>query len=119
MNVIRQSAAALCLFLPLLALAQTATPQLDRRQAAQEARIDQGGQSGALTRREAARLERGQERIGRMEQRAKADGQVTRQERMRLQRAENVQSREIRRQKHDRQHDFNHNGRVDRPVRRH
>jgi hypothetical protein len=53
-----------------------------------------------------------------MESRAKADGVVTRGERARLHQAQDVQSRRIYNQKHDRQHDFNHNGRVDRPHRR-
>lgn len=99
------------------AFAQANTPGFDQRQANQERRIDQGVQSGSLTEREANRLERGQDRLDRMEDRAKADGTVTRQERHRLQHAENVQSRRIYNQKHDRQHDFNHNGRVDRPRR--
>ncbi|MFN3884323.1 MAG: hypothetical protein ACK4Q4_06140 [Rhodocyclaceae bacterium] len=85
------------------ALAQTATPGIDQRQMKQERRIDQGIASGQLTAREAARLERGQERIDAMENRAKADGVVTARERARIQHAQNVESRHIYRQKHDRQ----------------
>ncbi|MRR50255.1 MAG: hypothetical protein EG825_04965 [Rhodocyclaceae bacterium] len=96
-----------------------ATPSVDQRQLNQQQRIDQGVQSGALTGKEAARLEKGQEHVQRMEDKAKADGTVTRQERKRLQHAENVQSRKIERQKHDRQHDYNHDGKKDRPRRRH
>ena len=103
---------------PLAALAQsTATPVFDQRQANQEQRIQQGAQSGSLTPREAARLERGQDRLQAREDRAKADGVVTNKERAGLQRAENRQSERIYREKHDAQHDFNHNGRVDRPHR--
>ena len=104
--------------LPTLALAQIGTPGVDQRQIIQERRIDQGVASGSLTQREANRLERGQQRVDNMENRAKADGVVTGRERARIQHAQDVQSDRIYRQKHDRQHDFNHNGRVDRPARR-
>lgn len=100
---------ALMLAVPLLVVAQTAqaadaaTPGIDRRQANQEKRIQQGVDSGSLNKREASRLERGEKRIERMEEKAKADGRVTPQERARLQRAENVQSKRIYREKHDAQ----------------
>lgn len=110
--------AAVAIILPTLAFAQANTPGIDQRQANQERRIDQGVASGSLTQREANRLERGQQRVDNMENRAKADGVVTRQERARINHAQNVQSDRIYNQKHDRQHDFNHNGRVDRPHRR-
>ena len=92
-----------------------ATPGIDKRQANQEARIQQGVQSGQLTQREAARLEKGQERVQKMEDKAKADGVVTKKERARIQHAQDVQSRHIAKQKHDRQHDLNHDGKMDRP----
>lgn len=88
----------------LPALAQANTPGIDKRQANQERRIDQGIASGELTKREAARLERGQDRIDNMENAAKADGVVTRHERRRIHRAQNVESRRIYRQKHDAQY---------------
>ena len=118
MNMLKKVVLTVSFALPLTVLAQTATPGVDQRQANQEARIQQGVQSGSLTPREANRLERGQDRVERMEDRAKADGQVTVKERERLQRADNHQSRDIRREKHDRQHDLNHDGRKDRPHRR-
>jgi hypothetical protein len=96
--------AALLAAAALPALAQTNTPVLDQRQANQEARIQQGVASGELTGREAARLERGQQRVENMEAAAKADGVVTKRERVQLQHAQNVQSRRIAAQKHDRQH---------------
>lgn len=108
----------LSLTLPVLAFAQASTPRIDQRQANQERRIDQGEASGSLTQREASRLERGQQHVENMENRAKADGVVTRRERANLRRAEDVQSRRIYAQKHDRQHDYDHNGVVDRPRRR-
>lgn len=110
--------ALITLALPTLALAQAATPGVDQRQINQERRIDQGVASGSLTQREATRLERGQQRVENLESRAKSDGVVTRQERAQLQHAENVQNRHITREKHDRQHDYNHNGRNDHPRRR-
>ncbi len=100
------------------AFAQAGTPGVDQRQLNQERRIEQGERSGALTTREANRLEAGQQRVERIEDRAKSDGVVTRGERARLHQAQGVQSARIARQKHDRQHDFDHNGRVDRPRRR-
>lgn len=110
--------AAVAFSLPVLAFAQANTPRVDQRQANQEQRIEQGVASGSLTPREANRLERGQQHVANMESRAKADGVVTRQERARLHQAQDVQSRRIYAQKHDAQHDYNHNGRVDRPYRR-
>lgn len=105
------------------AYAQTPTspamPGVDQRQEQQARRIDQGRQSGALTGREAERIERGQARIQGMEGRAAADGTVTPQERRRLHHAQDTQSRHIYREKHDRQHDFNHDGKLDRPRRQH
>lgn len=109
---------AVAIALPVLAFAQANAPRVDQRQANQEQRIDQGVASGSLTQREANRLENGQQRVDNMENRAKADGVVTKRERARLHVAQDAQSDRIYAQKHDRQHDFNHNGRVDRPRRR-
>lgn len=112
--------AALCVTaLSLPALAQTtSTPRIDQRQANQQQRIEQGVQSGALTQQEAARLEKGQAHVQNMENKAVADGKVTAKERARIEHAQDVQSKRVYRQKHDRQHDFNHDGRMDRPARR-
>ena len=116
MKLLKSTIITLMLAVPLAALAQsTATPKFDQRQANQERRIDQGVQSGALTPKETGRLEKGQDHLQTMEDKAKSDGQVTKQERAQLQHAENRQSERIYRQKHDRQHDYNHNGQVDRP----
>jgi CRISPR/Cas system CSM-associated protein Csm2 small subunit len=91
-----------------VALAQSngtsSTPRIDQRQANQQKRIDEGVRSGALTNREAARLQRGQERVARMENRAIADGKVTAKERRRIEHVQDQQSRKIYREKHDRQH---------------
>lgn len=56
------------------------TPDIDARQARQEARIEHGLSRGDLTRREARTLQRGQREIARIEARAKADGFVSREE---------------------------------------
>lgn len=113
------AAALLVTAFTLPALAQTAsTPRVDQRQANQQQRIDQGVQSGALTEREAARMEKGQERVQKIEDRAAADGKVTMKEKARIEHAQDVQSKRIYRQKHDRQHDYNRDGRMDRPARR-
>lgn len=103
--------------LALPVLAQTAVPRADQRQANQQQRIDQGIKSGQLTPNEAARLEKGQERVQNLEDKVTADGKVTAKERARLQQAENIQSRNIAREKHDRQRDRNHDGKKDRPDR--
>ncbi len=100
------------------AYAQVDSPRIDQRQLNQERRIDQGTASGSVTQREANRLERGQQRVERIEARAEADGVLTRREQARVHRAQDRQSQRIAMQKHDRQHDYNHNGRVDRPARR-
>jgi hypothetical protein len=95
-----------------------ATPGIDKRQAEQKKRIDQGVASGRLTPNEAARLEKGQQRVQKLESKAKADGAVTAKERARIRQAQNVQSRHVAKEKHDRQHDRNHDGKRDRPVRK-
>ena len=105
---------ALAAILPSLAFAHVSTPRVDQRQMNQERRINQGVASGSLTRYEANRLGRGQQHVANMESRAKADGVVTRQERAYLHHVQDRQSERIYAQKHDRQHDYNHNGWVDR-----
>ena len=86
------------------ALAQApATPGVDQRQANQQQRIDQGVASGQLTQKEANRLEKGQDKVEKAEEKAKSDGVVTKKERARLHAQQNQQSRRIAKQKHDRQ----------------
>jgi len=86
------------------AFAADAPPRVERREARQERRIDQGVRSGRLTPREAHRLDRGQRHVARMERRMGRDGRYTPRERARLQHAQNVQSRRIYRLKHNRRH---------------
>ena len=107
---------AIALAVPLLADAQTAsTLRIDQRQVSQENRIQQGVQSGALTQKEAANLEQGQQHVQRVENKAMADGTVTKKEASRVAHVQDQQSRKISHQKHDRQHDYNHDGKKDRP----
>ena len=87
----------------LPAAAQTATPKVDARQANQEARIQQGVQSGSLTGKEAAKLEKGQDKVAQKEAKAKADGKVTKKERAKLAKSQDKQSKKIAKQKHDKQ----------------
>lgn len=85
------------------AAAPAKTPRVDHRQVKQQVRIVQGVKTGALTPREAARLERGQRHVVRAERRAKADGTVTAAERARIEHKQDKQSARIHRQKHDAQ----------------
>ncbi len=90
--------------LPNFAYAQTAsTPRIDKRQENQDKRIEQGVNSGALNKKEAARLEKGQARVQKMEDKAAADGKITAGEKARVEHAQNAQSKRIAREKHDRQ----------------
>jgi hypothetical protein len=74
-----------------------------QRNANQEARIQQGLQSGELTGKEAAKLERGQARVSAQEAQAGRDGKISKKEQAGIQRAEDRQSKKIYRQKHDAQ----------------
>ncbi len=76
---------------------------IEARQRYQNARIEQGERSGALTWRESQRLERQERRIERQEDRFRASGgRFTPAERARVQRELNFESRRIYREKHDR-----------------
>ncbi|CAM3712559.1 hypothetical protein [Roseateles saccharophilus] len=66
-----------------------------QRNVNQEKRVENGLQSGALTKREAAGLERGQAHVDGAEAHAAADGNVGAGEQKRLQHAENRQSARI------------------------
>ena len=105
MKSIKLAIAALTLgVFALPAFAQTNTPNIDKRQAEQQKRIDQGKASGQLTDREAAKLEKGQAKVQKMEDKAKADGKVTVAERKRIEREQNKQSRNINKEKHNKEH---------------
>ncbi|MDO9118333.1 MAG: hypothetical protein Q7U39_10265 [Nitrospira sp.] len=97
------SVGVLALGMSGMAFAQAETPVIDQRQANQEKRIDQGIASGQLNEREANRLNKQQEHINKIEDKAKADGVVTKGERARIDRAQDRASRHIAREKHDAQ----------------
>jgi opacity protein-like surface antigen len=86
-----------------MAFAEVETPAIDQREANQEQRIDRGVASGQLNEREANRLNKQQEHINKMEDRATSDGVVTKKERARIGAAQTRTSRHIAREKHDRQ----------------
>ena len=90
-------------FMAGISFAQAETPVIDQRQANQEQRIDQGIASGQLNEREANRLNKQQEHVNKMEDRAKSDGVMTKKERARIGAAQDRASRHIAREKHDRQ----------------
>lgn len=84
---------------------QADTAATQQRNVAQQQRIQQGLNSGALTDHEAARLERGQARVHRIEANAAANGRVGVAEQARIQSVENRQSRRIFRKKHNLRHE--------------
>jgi uncharacterized membrane protein YebE (DUF533 family) len=79
------------------------TPKLDKMQANQQKRIEQGVATGQLTPHEANKLEKSEAVLQKHEVAAKADGKVTSVERKKLLKVASHDSRKIRRQKHDRQ----------------
>lgn len=97
---------AILLILPATAsyAADGHTPRVDRREANQERRIEQGVGSGQLTAPEARRMNRMENRIEKSEEAAKSDGKVTARERARLHREQKRANKRIYRQKHDAQH---------------
>jgi hypothetical protein len=74
---------------------------IERRDASAERRIDNGIRDGSLTRGEANRLERGQDRIDRYEARARSDGNVSPYERGRIDQMQNNESRRIYEDRHN------------------
>ena len=74
---------------------------MNQRQHNQQQRIQQGVQSGELTRGETRRLQAEQRGIRQEERAYKADGQLTRDERKDLRQDLNVASRTIYSEKHD------------------
>jgi hypothetical protein len=98
-----------------LARAQTApatsTPTVHPHNAAsetqrnvnQQTRIENGLKSGQLTTREAGKLEHGEQRIDKTEQRAMRNGSLSPAERARIQKEQNAESKAVYNQKHDAQ----------------
>lgn len=92
------------LFLSFLVLSMSAyvfADRAERREQRQEARIQQGVESGALNTQETARLNAGQERVDNAQAAAAADGAVTGAEKARIEKMQDRQNRRIRRLKHN------------------
>lgn len=94
---------AIAMTLAGVAMAQPSTPNLDKREANQQKRIDQGVASGQLNAKETNRLDKREAKLNADEATAKADGKVTPAEHRKLQREAKRDSRAIHRQKHDAQ----------------
>jgi CRISPR/Cas system-associated endoribonuclease Cas2 len=87
--------------LPGIAAAGTRDSGVNQRQHNQQQRIQQGVQTGELTRGETRRLQAEQRGIRQEERAYKADGQLTRAERADLHSDQNHASRNIYSEKHD------------------
>lgn len=85
---------------PALALAQTVGSET-QRDVNQQQRIENGLKDGQLSTGEAAKLERGETRIDKMEQNADKNGTVSPAEAARIQRAQNAESQAIKRDTHN------------------
>ena len=92
--------AALALAFSGAVFAQANTVQRD---ANQQQRIEQGLQSGSLSTREAAKLEKEETKVEKDQARAMRDGSLSPAEKARLAREQNQVSRDIYREKHDAQ----------------
>lgn len=94
------TAAALTL-LSFGAMAQNASDNTVQRDVWQQKRIENGLQSGTLTAREAAQLEKEESRIDRMQARDMKDGHISAAERAQLKAAQDKASRDIALAKHN------------------
>ncbi|HXF77277.1 MAG TPA: hypothetical protein VN598_00325 [Usitatibacter sp.] len=83
-----------------IAAAQTTGSEVQRN-VNQQDRIEQGLKSGQLSTGEAAKLEKGEARVQKMEANANKDGTLTGAEKARIQKAQNAESRAIDRDKHN------------------
>lgn len=85
------------------AFAQSSTATTVQRDVNQQTRIENGLKSGALNTQEAAKLEKEQSRVDRLQAQSLKDGKLTDAERARLNTAQNKVSRDIAAEKHDAQ----------------
>ena len=76
-------------------------PGVERRDAWNDRRIDNGTRDGSLTRREAGRLDHNQNRIDRYQANARSDGRVSPYERGRIDQMQNNQSQRIYNARHN------------------
>jgi len=93
---------AVSALLAVPALAQTTSSEV-QRDVDQQQRIENGLQSGQLSTKEAAKLEKGEANIEKMESKAEANGNLGNAEKQRIQRAQNKESQEIYRDTHNAQ----------------
>jgi hypothetical protein len=77
------------------------TADVIQRDVNQQQRIENGLKSGQLSTKEAARLEKGEANIDKMEQRALSDGKMTKAEKQKIEAAENKESQAIARAKNN------------------
>lgn len=103
--MVKNIAKALVLVIGIGAGGQALAGEVDRREANQQARIAEGVESGQLTPRETARLERREAKIDREVKRDRAlnGGTLTPRERAKVNREQNRVSGAIYREKHDAQ----------------
>jgi hypothetical protein len=103
MFALKSTLIAALVAVPVIAAAGSRDPGVNQRQHHQQQRIQQGVQSGELTRGETRRVQAEQRHIRHEERAYKADGHLTRAERADLRRDQNHASRDLYRQKHDAQ----------------
>ena len=95
-------AVAICSAISVNAKAQSNATEVQRN-VNQQTRIEEGLKSGALSSREAARLEKQESKVNRDEARALKDGKLSVAEKAKLQAEQNKVSQNIYREKHDAQ----------------
>ena len=101
MNVLKAiSCAGGLILVASYGMAQTVGTEV-QRDINQQNRIEEGLQSGQLSTGEAARLEKGEARIEKMESKSLKDGTLSSQEAARIQRAQNQESAAIQNSKHN------------------
>jgi len=83
------------------AFAQPTTATEVQRNVNQQQRIEQGLKSGELSTREAAKLEKGEAHVEKLEAKANRDGTLTDAEKARVQKAQNAESAAITNAKHN------------------
>ncbi len=77
------------------------SPRNERRDSNQSQRIEKGVSSGQINKREAARLERGQNRVDKAQEHAMSDGDLSKKEKVVINKMQNKQSKRIYRQSND------------------
>jgi hypothetical protein len=97
MKKLSMTVAAMILLMTFTVQAERAQRRMDR----QQGRIAGGVASGSLTRVEAKKLRKGQQRVDHIEDKAMADDSLSVKEKIKIEKAQDRQSRRIYKQKHD------------------